>query len=187
MNLPVFKYHPDPILTGSIQAREVRCICCAEIKGYIYVGPIFIGSDLEDELDEALCPWCISSGLAHEKYRAEFNDIASIGGYDPLTRNTVSNEIKEAVAYRTPGFYGWQQERWLVHCSDACAFLGPAGKEEVDKYKSQELLDSLRKDMDMNEDEFGDYLNSLDNEYGPTAYIFRCLHCGKYMGYSDFT
>src|SRR5262245_3210410 len=135
MNLPVFKYHPDPISTGSIQARKAQCVCCHEIREYIYIGPVYARTNL----DEAICPWCISSGLAHEKFDVELTDIASIGDYDDFLRNRVLQAVQEEVAYRTPGFCGWQQERWLIHCSDACAFLGPAGKAEVLSYKSQEL------------------------------------------------
>jgi uncharacterized protein len=182
MSLPVFKYHPDPLLTGSIQQRNVLCACCGETREYIYTGPVYSKSDLND----LICPWCIASGLAHEMYDAEFNDKASVGGYDYFTRKAVSQEVKEEVAYRTPGFTGWQQERWLVHCGDACAFLGRAGKQEIEEYRSQDLLESLRADIGMDEDEFGSYLDSLDKEGSPTAYIFRCLHCGRYMGYSDF-
>lgn len=93
--------------------------------------------------------------------------------------------MKEEVAYRTPGFSGWQQERWLVHCDDACAFLGPAGRQEKEGFKSQQLLDSLRDDMKMNERDFQQYLGVLDKHRAPTAYLFRCLHCGQYLGYSD--
>jgi uncharacterized protein CbrC (UPF0167 family) len=35
------------------------------------------------------------------------------------------------VAQRTPGFTGWQQERWLYHCSDAAAYLGRVGWDDV--------------------------------------------------------
>ena len=177
MDLPVFKYHPNLLLTGSIQPRDTRCVCCGEAKQYIYTGPVYAQSDLA----ELICPWCIASGLAHEMYAAEFNDEASVGG-----DRAVSQEVKEEVVYRTPGFRGWQQGRWLVHCGDACAFLGPAGRQEIEEYQSQDLLESLRADIDMNEKEFRSYLNSLDKEGCPTAYIFQCLHCGKYMGYSDF-
>src|SRR5262249_47650 len=107
--------------------------------------------------------------------------------YDYFLSRAVSQAAKEEVAYRTPGFSGWQQEKWLVHCSDACAFLGPAGSLEVEAYESQELLDSLRGDIQMNEQEFQDYLNSMDKDYGPTAYVFKCLHCGTLLGYSDFS
>lgn len=182
MSLPVFKYHPDPLGTGSIEAREVECLCCGEVREYIYVGPVYAKTDL----DEAVCPWCISNGLAHQKYGAEFTDRAAVGGYGSLTRKAVSQQVKEEVVYRTPGFNGWQQERWLVHCSDACAFLGPAGRQEIEGFASQELLDSLRDDMKMNEQDFQQYLHLLDQHRAPTAYLFRCLHCAQYLGYSDF-
>jgi hypothetical protein len=183
MSLPSFKYHPDPIATGSIEASDARCACCGEARGYIYTGPVYADADLDD----TICPWCIGSGLAHEKYDAEFTDKAAVGGYDYFLRKNVTQKVKQEVANRTPGFNGWQQEKWLVHCGDACAFLGPAGSREVQTFESQDLLDSLRADIQMNEDEFREYLNSMDKECGPTAYIFKCLHCGQLLGYSDFT
>ena len=73
----------------------------------------------------------------------------------------------------------------FVHCGDACVFLGPAGKEGVEAYKSTELLDSLRTDVEMDEEQFQQYLDDMDKEYGPTAYVFQCLHCGLYLRYSD--
>jgi hypothetical protein len=36
MSLPVFKYHPDPLLTGSVQQRNVQCACCGETREYTY-------------------------------------------------------------------------------------------------------------------------------------------------------
>ena len=70
MNLPVFKYHPAPLSTGSLGQRTVPCICCGEAREYIYTGPVYS----RFELDEVICPWCIESGLAHEKYDATFTD-----------------------------------------------------------------------------------------------------------------
>jgi uncharacterized protein len=182
MELPLFKYHPDPISTGSIKPNNIQCVCCGNYRVYVYVGPVYARA----ELNESICPWCIADGSAHEKFRAEFNDKASVGGYSYFTRKSVSQDVKEEIAYRTPGFNGWQQERWLVHCNDGCEFLGPAGKREIEAFDSKELLESLRTDVEMDEEEFKNYLNQLDRDSSPTAYIFRCLHCGKYMGYSDF-
>jgi uncharacterized protein CbrC (UPF0167 family) len=179
--LPSFKYHPDPVGTGSIEERNITCVCCGEPRGYLYVGPVYAEADL----DEKICPWCISTGLAHDRLGAEFTDIAGIGDDERPVK--LPDGVLEEVAYRTPGFSGWQQERWLVHCDDACAFLGPAGADELEAYASQELMDSLRADMGMDETEFSDYLKSLDADGGPSAYVFPCLHCGKYLGYSDFS
>jgi uncharacterized protein CbrC (UPF0167 family) len=55
MELPVFKYHPDPVLTGSIEARDVRCVCCDEARNHVYVGSVYAEADL----DQSICPWCI--------------------------------------------------------------------------------------------------------------------------------
>lgn len=180
MSFPSFKYHPDPIATGSIEARVISCACCGETREYVYVGPVYSEADLE----EAICPWCIRTGLAHDKLGVDFTDLDAIGDYDPSV--AVPAHVKEEIAYRTPGFNGWQQERWLLHCGDACAFLGPAGKRELEAFQSQELIDSLQADMTMEDTEFIAYFDSLNKHNGPTAYVFRCLHCGKYLGYSDF-
>lgn len=87
----------------------------------------------------------------------------------------------------TPGFCSWQCEKWLVHCNDACVFLGPAGRRKIEAIGSRELIDSLREDIEMDEKEFEGYFKALDKESEPTAYIFRCLHCSVCLGFSDFT
>jgi uncharacterized protein len=178
--LPLFKYHPDPVATGSFEPREITCVCCGKVRAYVYVGPVYAEADVE----KAICPWCIKDGLVHDKFGAELTDIDAIGDYDPAV--SVPIEVREEVAFRTPGFNGWQQERWLVHCNDACAFLGPAGKQELTAYGSEELIESLRADVNMSDVDFLAYLEKMNKQSGPTAYVFRCLHCGQYQGYSDF-
>src|SRR5687768_12655378 len=104
LQLPTFRYHPDPIATGSIAASDTRCRVCHQIRGYIYTGPVYAA----EELDEGICPWCIADGTAHVQYDAEFVDAAAIGGYGDW--DAVPPPIVAEVAYRTPGFSGWQQE-----------------------------------------------------------------------------
>src|SRR5436309_610778 len=98
VDLPVFRYHADPVSSGSVQESDQECICCREQRGHMYVGPVFA----EDEIDEAVCPWCIADGSVHERYGAEFTDAASVG----LGWEEVPTEIVEEVAFRTPGFSG---------------------------------------------------------------------------------
>ena len=74
--LPTFRYHPDPIATGSIEASDTECVACKRARGHIYTGPVYS----EEELDNLICPWCIADGTAHELFDAEFTDMASIGG-----------------------------------------------------------------------------------------------------------
>jgi uncharacterized protein len=176
--LPHFTYHPDPIGTGSIQARDTSCICCGQACGWIYVGPVFAQADIND----GLCPWCIADGSAARRYDATFTDVYL--QHDQPT----SREIVEVVTQRTPGFAGWQQERWLFHCGNAAAFLGPMDAKELAQYPG--AIESLRAEVA----EFhwdtklvDDYLSRLDRNGQPTAYVFRCQRCGLHLAYSDFT
>src|SRR5918992_4376302 len=102
VGLPAFRYHPDPLETGSIKVSEDMCVCCERARGFLYTGPVYA----EDELDDALCPWCIADGSAHDRFDAEFTDAAGVG----LGWELVPDEVVEEVAHRTPGFTGWQQE-----------------------------------------------------------------------------
>jgi len=178
MKLPEFKYHQDPIKTGSVIKSDTECECCGEAKGYIYTGPAFC----KEELDNCICPWCIASGRAHEDFDAEFTDFDAIGGYGSWDQ--IPKQIKEIVAFKTPGFCGWQQERWWTHCRDAAIFLGTAGKTEIKKLGSV-LIRQLQQESGYNDEQWESYLNTLSQDSSPTAYIFKCGKCGELGGYSD--
>ena len=77
MVLPTFRYHPDPLSTGSIEESENTCGCCGESRGYIYTGPVYTA----EELHAPICPWCIASGAAHARFNAEFVDAAAVGDH----------------------------------------------------------------------------------------------------------
>jgi uncharacterized protein CbrC (UPF0167 family) len=177
-SFPTFVYHPDPVATGSVSASDATCVCCRRARGFIYTGPVYAA----EELDSVLCPWCIADGSAATKFHAEFVDEDAVGGYGEWA--AVSPEIAAVVSRRTPGFSGWQQERWWTHCDDAAAFLGPAGAREVQGAWAG-AIPSLRADVGYDDDEWADYVAALDKDRGPTAYIFRCRHCGALGGYSD--
>ena len=181
MDLPSFRYHPDPLATGSVKASRVTCECCFKARGFIYCGPVYA----DEELDESICPWCIASGEANRRFDAEFVDSAGVGGVRGWP--VVDDEVIEEVALRTPGFSGWQQERWWTHCDDAAEYLGRAGAADVAKHGSV-TVEHLRDDLGWDEgQQFDDYVKSLDAKGQPTAYLFRCRHCGEVGGYSDFT
>ena len=105
-------YHPDPVRTGAVTASDVPCISCGRARGYIYVGPVSADEDLADRI----CPWCIADGTAHEQFRAEFIDPEGVGGYG--TWESVPVSVVRRLVERTPGFSGWQQERWFTCCGD---------------------------------------------------------------------
>ena len=176
--LPAFRYHPDPLATGSIIPSPAACRRCGQARGYIYTGPVYAIEELED----AFCPWCIADGSAAEQFDAEFVDPEAIGGYG--TWDQVSGEVTEEVSRRTPGFNGWQQERWWTHCGDAAEFLGVAGHSELES-RWPAAIPAIRVESELEGPDWDDYFKSLDRDRGPTAYIFRCRGCGELGGYSD--
>src|SRR5512135_730287 len=106
--LPVFRYHPDPVRTGSVVASEKTCVCCSTARGYAYADVPYTEQDVEPE---TICPWCIADGSAHDKLDAEFIDAAAIP-------DDVPEEAIDEIAYRTPGYASWQGEVWLSCCDD---------------------------------------------------------------------
>ena len=135
--LPRFRYHADPVGTGSIVSADRSCVCCGGKRGYVYKGPVFA----EAELHGRLRRWCISDGRAHEKLKASFVDEEGVGGYGVWVQ--VPRSVVEEVAFRTPSFAGWQQERWFTCCNDAAVFLGPAGPAELEGSWAQRLRRSV--------------------------------------------
>jgi uncharacterized protein CbrC (UPF0167 family) len=69
-----------------------------------------------------VCPWCIADGSAHAKWDAEFTDRGAIGGMGHWCE--VPQEVREEVAFRTPGISTIQEARWWTHCGDAAEFVG---------------------------------------------------------------
>jgi uncharacterized protein CbrC (UPF0167 family) len=175
---PEFPYHPDPRGTGFVVESDIRCRACGRVRGYVYTGPVFAVGERVKEL----CPWCIADGSAAATFDAEFTDVG-VGVPDD-----VPAEVTEQIARRTPGFSGWQQEQWLYHCGDGAAFLGVVGRQELDRFP--DALEDLRRDHDASgwsADEVEESLAALDKDGQPTAYLFRCRHCGRHLAYSDST
>lgn len=68
MDVPKFKYHLDPIKTEVFKTgKTVVCDCCGKKTDVYYDGIV-----LSEEDVEYLCPECIKSGKAHEKFDCEF-------------------------------------------------------------------------------------------------------------------
>ena len=93
-------------------------------------------------------------------------------------------ERLEELIYRTPGYRGWQQEYWRAHCGDYCAFLGYVGYRELKQIciVEQILDDPIWAEWDAEPEELR---RSLVNGGGAQGYLFQCLHCGKYLLWSD--
>ena len=167
--LPHFRLHADPLKSGSVAWRPVRCRACEQERPATYVGPVYAAGDLED----ALCPWCIADGTAHARFGVEFLDAE-------LVPSAVPDDVKEELLTRTPGFCTWQGVEWPLCCGAATSFLEPVGTAELRaRYREVEgaLIGLLVHELGMSGGALHALVASLDRDRGPTAYVFRCLSC----------
>ena len=120
---------------------------------------------------------CIANGMAASKFDGEFQD--------PESTDRVSNPDKlDELIHRTPGYFGWQQEYWIAHCDDYCAFVGYVGwKELVDMGIDGQIEKNY--DQNLNGFDIKDVKECMYNEGGMQGYLFRCLHCGEHFLYVD--
>lgn len=185
---PVFRYHPDPVKTGSAARIEHRCSACGRLRQVRYQGPVY------GRQPQSLCLHCINDGTASRvlgiaasavdasdalDMPAEFSDAVDVP-------DDVPAHVIEEITRRTPGFRGWQQESWLYHCGDGAAFLGPAGHNDLEPYP--DAVDMLRADhreLGWSPEETEEFLRRLDRDGEPTAYLFQCLHCGAHLASWD--
>jgi uncharacterized protein len=177
MPLPSFRYHPDPVLSGSVTVSTEECRCCGEARGYLYTGPVYS----EEDLDEALCPWCIADGSASAEFAATFVDTEAF----PV--DTPERAIEE-ISQRTPGYSCWQSEEWPSCCEDATAYVAPVGVAELHgEFREFEgsVLNHIIHGMSISGAAATRLLGSLNRERGPTAYLFRCLHCERHQVHID--
>ncbi|WP_284638282.1 CbrC family protein [Paenibacillus silviterrae] len=166
--LPTFKYHPKPIETGMIIESNAICPVCEEKTDHVYVGPFFSIDEVED-----ICPWCIENGQAAIKFDAEFQDSASC-------EEIPTKEKLDELVHRTPGYSGWQQEKWLNHCDDFCAFIGYVGWKEIEGI-AHELTEDFNR-YGYNEEEIQKYLKKEGSLQG---YLFQCITCKKHRLHID--
>ena len=176
--LPSFRYHPDPVATGSVRAdADAPCLNCSRVRGYVYTGSVW--TDKPFILTDHLCPWCIADGSAARRFGATFNDTGAVD---------LPIGVREEIERRTPGYTAWQQEGWLACCGDGAAFFGPAGARELRERFPEAIAaieGCLRDEYELSNAELRAVFETLDVRSEPTAYVFRCLHCAAYLGYVD--
>ncbi|SEQ72359.1 hypothetical protein SAMN03159444_02338 [Pseudomonas sp. NFACC02] len=164
--LPLFRYHPDPIATGAIEISDERCTCCERARGYIYRGAMYTTYDVET----LLCPWCISDGSAAKKFEGSFNDVNSMIG-----RGIPASVVQE-VNERTPSYSSWQEVVWLYHCSDACEFHGDASADDVRNAVPSTFEAFLEGQEEFREHWLSEFTNYQPNE-DLVFYKYKCRHC----------
>jgi uncharacterized protein CbrC (UPF0167 family) len=120
-----------------------------------------------------------TDGSDHLDMPAEFSDAQDVP--PDLPRSVV-----EELTRRTPGFTGWQQTYWLYHCTDGAAYLGPAGYADLEPHPDAlEMLRDENRRYGWSEPQIEEFLRQLDRVDGPTAYLFRCLHCDTHLAFWD--
>jgi len=145
----------------------------------LYTGTLS-GPPSTDELEESLCPWCIADSTAAERFGASFVDV---GWGVP---DGVAKTVLEELSRRTPSFTGWQQEHWLYHCGDAAAYVGVADYERLLSHPHAiEMLLHENDEFGWSSDDSKAWVESMSVDGSPTAYLFRCLHCGVDLAYAD--
>ncbi|GLC87113.1 CbrC family protein [Lysinibacillus piscis] len=168
--LPLFKYMPNPMQANIFETGEiVVCDCCEQEVDIYYTKGIYAIEEVE-----YLCPSCIHSGRAAQKFDGQFQQ-------DLLNAELVKNEdYTEEVLHLTPGYVSWQGNNWVAHCTDYCAFIDYVGWDELvvmgiteelehyDGYPKEKLATTLR------------------NNGSHQGYLFQCLECQQYVLYSDF-
>lgn len=174
MIIPNFRYHPDPIKTGAFkEGEEQKCDCCGKPTKIVYNSPFYTACD---DID-CICPECISSGAAALKFDGEFQDADSVGD--------VSDPSKlDELIHRTPGYIGWQQEYWLAHCDDFCAFIGYVGWDDIVEMGLEAQIEK-NYNKEINFFDFNDVKENMINNGSMQGYLFQCLHCKEYFLYVD--
>ncbi|MEQ1689783.1 MAG: CbrC family protein [Gemmatimonas sp.] len=176
--LPSFRHHPDPIRSGSVVPSDTTCRACNTARGYAYAGPVFSETD---DLDDALCPWCIADGKAHRKFDATFFDSDGVD-------DAVPAEVVSTITERTPGFHTWQSGRWPACCNDAAAFLMPFGIVDL-RASHRELegfvLSHIIYELGISGGGATRLLNALHRDQSPTGYLFQCPTCDTYHVHID--
>ena len=173
--LPVFRYHPDPVRSGSVEKSQKTCKCCGQKRGFVHVGPVYAEAD---DLDEAICPWCIADGSAAAKFDAYFNNVDEIVGEVP-------EPVQEEVEKRTPGFITLQEGEWCACCGDAMAFIMRASEKdllsrEFPKSRSALMIQLLTVEK-VSSPDAAEFVMTLTKDSDHSAYMFCCLKCGKYQ------
>ena len=183
--IPYFKYHPDPIKTGGFKITELPIICeCCGLETVIRS---------VNETAVFVCPDCIHNGKAYEKFSWGINDIP-----DWIRDDNVGivddNKIDELMC-RTPGYPCLQHKVWPVHCDDFCAYMGRVHTGDLKRMRIYTKIKTyLREEGAYNEGEYGTAERlKKPNGYaegilygGCERYLFRCLHCGKYLLHYDY-
>ena len=166
----LFPYNPKA-LTTVFKSKDAVCDCCGKKTDMVYEGPSYYNEC--DEYPE-LCPECVASGAAHEKFGCSFVSYFS--------RKVVDKDAIYRLSYCTPPYFAWQEPYFPSCCGDFCAFIDDVGVEDLEEMGIyDEVVNSYEEDG-------GDPYDVAHIEAvgSPAGYLFRCRHCGKYHLHIDY-
>ena len=141
-----------------------------------------------------ICPDCFHSGRAYDKFGYEINDIYDDRYRKKYTGIIDNNKIEELVRC-TPGYPCLQNQVWPVHCQDFCAYIGSVHEGDLKRMRIfKKIKIYLQEEGPVDEGDYGKKERLKDpKEYaegilygGCERYLFRCLHCGKYLLHYDY-
>lgn len=167
--LPRFRFHPDPVASGSLVPSRAQCACCDQRRGYTYTSTLYAHENVP-----GLCPWCIANGSAAAKFGASFVDDG------PLVRAGIDPDLIDEVCRRTPGFATFQTEVWQVCCGMPGTFRGPLDADGMARLTDDELgwlnVPSWQRDL----------WRVMDPaRTGVAVFVFDCLTCGRRRLWAD--
>ncbi len=165
--LPVFRYHLDPVATGAfVRNNYYPCLCCGKKTGWKLHATPYGRKRVKN-----ICPWCIADGSAAAKFGVSFVST---------TETPLPAEVEEELYERTPKILSWQDLSWKTCCNDAAVYVGVKAWEELADLpgvKEQFLAEGLTEDA----------LAWFDPNSDFWAHLFHCRHCEKYLVHSDFS
>ena len=178
MELPQFKYSPNAYKLNLFEKEEGICSVCNEERKLRYVSSFYS----EEELDY-ICPWCIANGKAATDFDGEFNDYCGIEGVSPDPEDgssAIPKELLLEITNKTPSYTSWQQEVWLTHCNEPCAFIDYADTKTI-----APLMEELQDDIENNGYDPEFIKSHLSKDGSLVGYLFQCLNCGQHRLHVD--
>lgn len=167
--LPAFRFHPDPVHSGSVERSPATCRVCARARGFVYTGPTYGDVDLTG----AACPWCIADGSAHARFGVTFHELE-------LPADAAPADVDE-LEQRTPGFATFNPFVWPVCCGAPAAYVEPAGIAEIRaRHRELEgaLMGTIVHELGVSGGAAHRLLESLSRDAEPCAHVFACGACG---------
>ncbi len=170
---PMFRYHPFPVYTKAIKPWPITCPVCGQASEYSYAFVTYPTDEEDDEEQEVqICPWCLHDGAAARQYpHISFND--------PPVAPDVDEAARDELAHRTPRYASFQEQEWLVHHGDYCAFVGYVGWREIAAFAGELTNDlaRLRRRLGWRKPELESWVNGASVQ----GYLFRCTTCGVHQ------